>query len=314
MPWSRCIALTRAARAATDPVVTARAVVIESCRARERVALERLGAAAGGQSMCSLSRSGAGVPTAKYQEGAAAALAEARRTVASLPDGVADAEAVRAALLDVAATWRCEAGTPGRSGPDWTGYLAGGIDALDLMIDDDEGRDVVPLTDRELDEVVRVRPDLPVLDELAGAGAAREAEVVTSDRPATSGRRLARVRALWPTRRIAVVAVLTPALLALLLAASGGRETAIPGGWTALVALIAVTSATTLATYVPLPGTGRRLDIGCTPCASVAALSVVIASFVLTSTPHDVPTAILAAAVAAFGLRQRLANPSTCAA
>ena len=115
-------------------------------------------------------------------------------------------------------------------------------------------------------------------------------------------------------RRIVTVVAGTPALLALLLAASGGQATAIPGGWTALAALIAVMSATTLATYLPLPGTGRRLDLGCTPCAAAAALSVVIAGAVLVSTPHDVPTAILAAGVAAFGLRQRLANPSSCAA
>ncbi|MGV8967573.1 MAG: hypothetical protein ACOH2F_15000 [Cellulomonas sp.] len=292
-----------------------RAAVIELCRSRERVALERLAAAAAGRSMCSLSRAGASVPAAKYHEGAAAALGEARRAVAALPTSADEAPAVRAALLDVGARWRGESGTPGRSGPGWTGYLAGGIDALDLMIDDDddEGRDEVPRTDREREEAVRVRPDLPVLDDLAAAGAGPGADVVGLDRPATSGR-FDRVRSRWPARRIAAVAVLTPALTALLVAASGGWETAIPGGWTALVALIAVTSATTLATYLPLPGTGRRLDVGCTPCASVAALSVVIAGFVLLSTPHDLPTAILAAGVAAFGLRQRWANPSSCAA
>ena len=34
---------------------------------------------------------------------------------------------------------------------------------------------------------------------------------------------------------------------------------------------------------------------------------------VLSSTPHDVPTAILALGVAAFGVRQRLTDPSACA-
>lgn len=333
--------------------MTERTAVIESCRAGERVALERLGAAAGGRSLCSLSRAGASVPTAKYHEGAAAALAEARRAVASLPDDVGDAAAVRAALLGVGARWHGEPGTADRSGPDWAGYLAGGIDALDqmtraLVIDagvtdevlidgvliddvliddvltddvltdvvltDDEGRDAVSRTDRELDGVVRVRPDLPVLDEVAGADAAARPEVVPDSRAGRSGGRLARARAHWPMRRIVTVVAGTPALLALLLAASGGQATAIPGGWTALAALIAVMSATTLATYLPLPGTGRRLDLGCTPCAAAAALSVVIAGAVLVSTPHDVPTAILAAGVAAFGLRQRLANPSSCAA
>jgi len=235
----------------------------------------------------------------------------AREGAASIPGDVA-ADDVPAALLGVRAHWRGESGTAGRSGPDWAGYLAGGIDALDQLIDD-EGRDVVPRTDRELDGVVVVRPDLPVLDALAAAGAAA-AEADLGRGAGTSGRRSTRALARWPMRRIAAVALLAPALLALFVAASGGGQTAVPGGWTALVALLAVTSATTLATYLPLPGTGRRLDLGCTPCGWVAALSVVIAAAVLTSTPHDVPTAILAAGVAAFGLRQRLVNASSCAA
>ena len=308
---------------AIEPVLTVRTVAIESCRAREGAALERWGVVTAGRSLCSLSRVGDCVPAAKFHEGAVAALSEARRAVVSIPGDVA-ADDVRAALLGVGARWRGESGTAGRSGPDWAGYLAGGMDALDQLIrdqsnddnegpHDDEGCDVVPRTDRELDGVVVVRPDLPVLDALAAAGAARPEDDLGSG-PASSGRRFARARALWPVRRIAAVVALTPALMVVLVAASGGRATAIPGGWTALVALIAATSATTLATYLPLPGAGRRLDLGCTPCASVAALSVVIAAAVLTSTPHDVPTAILSVGVAGFGLRQRLTNASTCAA
>lgn len=277
----------------TEPDVTEQTVVIESCRAGERVALERLSAASGGLSLCSLSRSGASVPAAKYHEGATAALAEARRTVASIPHDVADVATVRTALLGVSERWRSELGTAGRSGPDWAGYLAGGIDALDQVILDQVTEGLAT------PDVVTVTP---------------RPEVVDDSPAAPPVRRLGRVRAQWPARRIAVVAAGAPALLALLVVASGGRATVIPGGWIALVALIAATSATTLATYLPLPGAGRRLDLGCTPCAAAAALSVVVAGAVLVSTPHDVPTAILAAGVAAFGLRQRLANPSTCPA
>lgn len=128
-----------------------------------------------------------------------------------------------------------------------------------------------------------------------------------------AARRFARVRAVWPPRRLAVVAVASPALLALLIVVSGPGTTVTPPGWFALVALVAVVAAATLATYVPLPGTGRRLDIGCTPCASAAAVSVLIAVGVVSSASHDVPTAILGLGVAGFGLRQRLANPTTCA-
>lgn len=128
---------------------------------------------------------------------------------------------------------------------------------------------------------------------------------------ATQGR-WAKARAAWPLRRLVVVAVVTAALIALV-AAVGGQSVS-PPGWTALAGLVALTGAVTVATYVPRPGTGARLDVGCTPCASVAALTVPIAVVVLTSSAHDVPSALLALGVAAFGLRQRLTDPSTCPA
>ncbi|WP_407343311.1 hypothetical protein [Pengzhenrongella phosphoraccumulans] len=126
-------------------------------------------------------------------------------------------------------------------------------------------------------------------------------------------RRFARARAAWPARRVVVLGVLAPALAAALAATPARGLTDGPPGWLALVVLIAVACSATLASYVPQPGAGWRLDVGCTPCASVAALSVGIAVWVLHSNPLDVPTALLALAVALFGLRQRLANPSTCA-
>ena len=128
----------------------------------------------------------------------------------------------------------------------------------------------------------------------------------------TGRRRLANARAAWPLRRLVAVAVLFPVLMALLVAVTGG--TVAPLGWTTLVGLVALACASTLATYLPRPGNGARLDVGCTPCASVVAVSVLIAAGVLSTAPHDVPTAVLALGVALFGLRQRLTDPSTCAA
>jgi len=119
-------------------------------------------------------------------------------------------------------------------------------------------------------------------------------------------------RAAWPWRRIVVVAVLAPALMVLLMAVPGDEVS--PPGWTVLAGLVALSAAATAATYVPRPGSGARLDVGCTPCASVAAITVPIAVVVLTSSPHDVPSALLALGVAVFGLRQRLTDPSTCPA
>jgi len=127
-------------------------------------------------------------------------------------------------------------------------------------------------------------------------------------------RRFAKARATWPLRRILAVAVMAPVLLVLSVAASGGWAAATTGGWMALVAMIALVSAATLATYLPRPGAGLDIDFGCTPCAVIAAVSVLAAIGVLSSAPQEVPTAILALGIAAFGLRQRLADPSTCPA
>ncbi|MEP7194440.1 MAG: hypothetical protein ABI903_16465, partial [Actinomycetota bacterium] len=81
-----------------------------------------------------------------------------------------------------------------------------------------------------------------------------------------------------------------------------------------LVAGVAFACATTLATYLPRPGAGLRPDLGCTPCAAVAAVTVLASIGLLSSAPHDVSTAVLALGVSAFGLVQRLNNPTTCPA
>lgn len=108
--------------------------------------------------------------------------------------------------------------------------------------------------------------------------------------------------------------MLSPVLFALLVSAAGGWEPGLAPGWTALVALVALGGAATLASYLPRPGYGRRLDVGCTPCAAVAALSVLGAAVVLSTAPYDMSTAALALVIVGFGLTQRLTSPSTCAA
>jgi len=118
-----------------------RQALIESFRARERAALEDLDAIGGGRSLCSISRQSAPVPAAKYHEGEAAALAEARRAIQALEDGPDCGQSARASLLDVRARWLAQSRTRGRTGPDWTDYLAGGLDALKQMIDNDGGLD-----------------------------------------------------------------------------------------------------------------------------------------------------------------------------
>ena len=123
-----------------SPAQSPREALVATIRTRELAALQSLGVAAGGRALCSLSRAGTSVPAAKYHEGFAAALAEARRAVQGTSDK--GSSAGRAAVLDIRARWREQADTAGRTGPDWTGYLTGGLDALEQLEPwiDDEGR------------------------------------------------------------------------------------------------------------------------------------------------------------------------------
>jgi hypothetical protein len=120
--------------------------------------------------------------------------------------------------------------------------------------------------------------------------------------------------AAWPLRKRMAVALIAPVLFVLMVATSGGWAPATSLGWTAVVAIVALASTTTLATYLPRPGTGLKLDLGCTPCAAVAAVTVLASFGLVNSAPHDVSTAVLALGVSAFGLVKRLKNPSTCPA
>ena len=132
--------------------------------------------------------------------------------------------------------------------------------------------------------------------------------------PTTARRRYANALAAWPLRRRMAVGLIAPVLLVLMVATSGGWAAATSSVWTALVAGVALACAATLATYLPRAGTGFRPDLGCTPCAAVAAVTVLASFGLVNSAPHDVSTAVLALGVSAFGLVQRLNNPSTCPA
>lgn len=284
-------------------LLTTRQVLLESVQARENAALESLGAVAGGQSLCDVSAGATAVPTVKFQEGAAAALAQARRAVRAVEEGPGAAEAARSALLEVHAQWRSQSGSPGRAGPSWVSYLAGGRDALEQLVDlDTEGSMLMARDQSVLD---------PASPEAVTVGTA-PAHLGQPGRP-TPRRGFHNAADALPLRRLVLVALLFPLLFTLLVGAGGGWAPSAAPGWSALVALVALGAATTLATYLPRPGSGHRLDIGCTPCAAVAGLSVLGASFILSTAPHDQSTAALALVIIGFGLAQRLTSPSTCA-
>jgi len=121
-------------------LLTGRDVLLQLIRAREGLALAGLGEVAGGQSLCELSRGGTPLPGAKYHEGAAAALAEARRALCSVAERPGTADADRSVLQSIQAHWRAQSSSPGRAGPHWESYLAGGLDALDQLVGTDRER------------------------------------------------------------------------------------------------------------------------------------------------------------------------------
>ena len=102
-------------------------------RAATLVIEERLGrvekeltAAAGGASLCSISKVSGSVPAAKYLEGRFAVLLNLRRRAGTIGEAVA-------AVHDLKDEWEAELErvTQEDFGPDWRGYRAGGVDELD---------------------------------------------------------------------------------------------------------------------------------------------------------------------------------------
>lgn len=118
-------------------------------------------------------------------------------------------------------------------------------------------------------------------------------------------------RAGWPPRRLVAVAVAAPALLVVPIARALGSMTP---AWIVMAGIVAIAGAAVLATYLPPPGAGARLQIGCTPCASIAVLTVPISIAVLSAPPYDLASALPAVGVAGFGLWQRLTDPRACPA
>ena len=119
---------------------------------------------------------------------------------------------------------------------------------------------------------------------------------------------------LWPRRRWVAAGVLIPATTAgfLGMAVRPAAGVAFPlWGWPVGL-LAAVLAALTLGSYVAGPGEGRRIHVGCSPCALVSAASVVIALALRWNSPTGAGTAVVSIAVLAMGLHRRLNDAATC--
>ena len=99
-------------------------------QADEQRALAALTQAAGDASLCALSRAGEPHPAVKFHEGAAAALAAVRRALARNPE-----TDPATALTRTRSTWEERNAAAATRGPDWAAYHAGGVEALERLVE-----------------------------------------------------------------------------------------------------------------------------------------------------------------------------------
>ena len=110
---------------------TPASAVLDELESRLANLMPRLADAAGGASLCMLSRSSGPVDGAKYLEGRMAVLSELKRAVRRAPD-LPFAELA----APIAAQWRSDLALQQERGATrgWVAYRAGGVDELDELL------------------------------------------------------------------------------------------------------------------------------------------------------------------------------------
>lgn len=134
--------------------------------------------------------------------------------------------------------------------------------------------------------------------------------VTLTSRPA-----LGHVRASgrWPRRRVlSAVGILAVFALGVQLSASWDPVAA--PAWSALTLGTIILASLALATFVPLPGHGVGLDIGCTPCAAAGGMLALAGTWLAASSAYDGGNASLGLALAGAALARRVTEPVTCSA
>ncbi|HLN75655.1 MAG TPA: hypothetical protein VK204_01345 [Nocardioidaceae bacterium] len=117
------------------------------------------------------------------------------------------------------------------------------------------------------------------------------------------------IAVLGARRRVLAMAVVTPLLATGYLRAAGLPAGELAAAWLLLDLLAAALGAAVLASY--LPARGWRPDLGCSPCAAVAGLSLVGSVLAIGSYGPSLVGPGLAAAVTLYALTQRL-GPAAC--
>jgi len=120
----------------------------------------------------------------------------------------------------------------------------------------------------------------------------------------------------WPRRRWLAAAAAFP-VLAFVFAAPGGHG--LPGAWAPWwtwpwLVITGALASLVLASYLAAPGTGKMIDVGCSPCAAAAGLALGAALFAHASAPASPFLAGVATLLAVFAFRQRLTDARACPA
>lgn len=123
--------------------------------------------------------------------------------------------------------------------------------------------------------------------------------------------RVSVVSAHWPRRRLLSALALAAAVVVAVQALVGWEPLAAPM-WTWLTIGAIILGSLAAATFVPLPGHGARLDMGCTPCAAGGGLLALAGMWLAASSAYDGGTASLGLALAGAALVRRATEPQAC--
>ena len=119
----------------------------------------------------------------------------------------------------------------------------------------------------------------------------------------------------WPRRRWVAAAAAFPLLGITVAASGGGLATAASAWWIwPWLILTSALASMVLASYLARPGTGKAIEVGCSPCAAAAGVALAAALLAHASAPASPFMAVVATGLAALALRQRLTDVSSCPA
>lgn len=119
----------------------------------------------------------------------------------------------------------------------------------------------------------------------------------------------------WPRRRWVAAAVAFPVLAVVFAVLGGGLATTASAWWIwPWLILTSALASVVLASYLARPGTGKAIEVGCSPCAAAAGVALVAALMAHAAAPASPFMAVVATGLTAFALRQRLTDASSCPA